>query len=62
MHVTGTRALLENGKSVRLENEIQVKTGGYVRIVGNSIVDALSKKEGDSIRQLIAELNTNYDK
>lgn len=52
---------LETGKTIPIDPFIHVKKGSYVRISGKAIVDCLTKEEGDSIRQLIAELNTPYE-
>lgn len=62
LNISGKYAILENNKAVRIEQTTPVKIGDYVRISGIMIVDYLTQEEGDSIRQLIAELNTNYDK
>jgi hydrogenase maturation factor len=55
LKVKGANAVLENGKKILIKNT-RIKAGQYVRISGNSIVDTLSKKEGDSIRHLIANV------
>lgn len=58
--ITDNHAILENGSHVIIE-DTTLKVGDFVRIAGNVIVDTLTTDEGNSIRQLIAELNTDYE-
>ncbi|MCX8008383.1 MAG: HypC/HybG/HupF family hydrogenase formation chaperone [Patescibacteria group bacterium] len=51
-----THAILENGIKIRIDTQ-NIQQGDYVRIVGNMIVDKLSKKDGEAIRKLIADLS-----
>ena len=51
--------LIEGEKIVKLDKELKVKKGEYIRIRGNVIVDKLTKSEGLKIRNLIQSLN-NY--
>lgn len=61
MSISGKHAILENGQTVQLEENMHNNIGDYVRMQGVAIVDTLSKQDGDSIRKLIAELNTPYE-
>lgn len=61
LKVVGRDVWLETGAHIKMEKNMDIKTGSYVRLAGDTIVDCLSLQEGDSIRELIAELNTNYE-
>jgi hypothetical protein len=61
LSVTNSTAELETGMILNIKHDHQIKKGSYVRLSGNIIVDCLTESEGDSIRQLITELNTNYE-
>lgn len=50
-------ALVEGNRTVKLGNDIQVKKGEYIQIVGNVAVGKISPKKGLEIRQLIKSLN-----
>ncbi|PIP32437.1 hypothetical protein COY59_02350 [Candidatus Gottesmanbacteria bacterium CG_4_10_14_0_8_um_filter_37_24] len=54
--VTDRQAHLENGKIVKLDKDINVKKGEYLRIIGNIAVDRISKFQGLKIRQLIQKM------
>lgn len=57
LKVDHNSALIEGGRIVRMDKDIQVKKGEYVRIAGNLAVGKLTKKEGLKIRRLIKSLN-----
>lgn len=46
-------ATLENGNKARLDPELDVIIGSYVRIRGNIVVDYLTKEEGEEIQKVI---------
>ncbi|MBI2617583.1 hypothetical protein HYW55_05585 [Candidatus Gottesmanbacteria bacterium] len=48
---------VEGGKTVLLGNDLTVKKGEYVQVVGNMAVGKLSSHEGLRIRKLIRSLN-----
>lgn len=51
-------ALVEGQKVVKLGNEIQVKKGEYLQIVGDVAVEKISSDKGLEIRKLIKSLNS----
>jgi len=50
--------LIENGNLVKIEANLRVKRGDYLRVVGDVAVGKLSQKEGLKIRRLIKKLNS----
>ncbi len=46
-------ATLENGDKARLDPELKVSIGSYVRVRGNIVVDYLTKEEGEEIQKVI---------
>ena len=50
-------AITEGGLNVFIDEEFVVNTGDYVRVLGNIVVDKLSKNEGLKIRKLLKNLN-----
>ncbi len=55
---TKTHAVLEDGQKVRIGRGVVAATGEYVRVLGSVIVDTLTHEEGQNVRRLIKELNT----
>ncbi len=53
-----SQIIIEDGRNIRLGNDIQAKAGEYVQVVGDIAVGVLSKREGLTIRKLIKSLNT----
>lgn len=51
------RAKLEGGLEVSFDNNMIVKKGQYVRVLGNVAVDALTVSQGQRVRHLIKSLN-----
>lgn len=51
-------AFLESGKVIRLGQELKVKKGEYVQVLGDIAVGRLGRSEGLKIRKLIKKLNT----
>lgn len=49
--------IIEGNKTIKIDRDIKIKKGEYVKIIGNMAVDSLSKKEGLKIRKLIKRLN-----
>ena len=58
LQVQKNTALIENGQRIVLGNEIKVKKGDYLQILGNIAVGSISKTAGVRIRKLIKNLNT----
>lgn len=50
-------AELEGGLKMALDQDMTVKKGQYVRVLGNVAVDTLTVQEGQRIRHLIKSLN-----
>ena len=55
--VEKNNVLIEGNKTVRIGNELKVKTGEFLQVIGNIAVSKLSQKEGLKIRKLIKSLN-----
>lgn len=55
--VNKQRAKLEGGLNVKLDDDMNVKKGQYVRVLGNVAVDALTVSQGLRVRRLIKSLN-----
>lgn len=58
LKVEDETALIEGNKTIRIGEELSVKKGDYVRIIGDIAVDKLTQKEGLKIRKLIKKLNS----
>lgn len=58
--ISQNTALLEDGRSVKIDKGLKVRRGDYLQIAGDIAVGSLNKKEGLKIRQLIKNLNS-YD-
>lgn len=58
--ISGKFATAEGGKKIRLENGLKIRSGDYIRISGNLMVDTIQKNQALKIRRLIKRLN-NYD-
>lgn len=48
--------IIEGGKKILAEKNLNVKLGEYIQIAGNMAVGKLSAKEGLTIRKLIKSL------
>jgi len=57
IHVENGTARLEGGKMVKIGDEINVKKGEYLQVVGSVAVGSLTKPQGLKIRRLIKSLN-----
>ncbi|MBM3283905.1 hypothetical protein FJY90_06720 [Candidatus Gottesmanbacteria bacterium] len=57
LKVKSRSALLEGGQIVKLGQEIKIKKGDYLNIIGNIAVGSFSAQEGLKIRQQIKQLN-----
>lgn len=53
-------AFVEGGQQIYLGSDIRVKSGQYLRTIGNIAVGTLEPREGLKVRQLIKSLNTQY--
>lgn len=60
LKVKKNTAVVEGGKRVQLGTDTHVRTGQYLRVVGNIAVGTLSQREGLKVRQLIQSLNNTY--
>jgi hydrogenase maturation factor len=49
--------IIEGGKVIRIDHEIDIKKGSYVQVVGDVVVDALTRENGLRVRKLIKRLN-----
>lgn len=56
--IIGETAFLEEGQQVNIDNELTVKKGDYLQVVGNVAVGRLTQKQGLTVRRLIKKLNT----
>lgn len=50
-------ALIEDGRKIRMGEDLKIKKGDYLRVIGNVAVGVLTKLEGEKIRKLIKDLN-----
>lgn len=57
VHVNKNFVTIETGAKIKITKEMKVKKGAFVRIVGNIVVDSLTKSQGLKIRTLIKTLN-----
>lgn len=53
-------ALIEDGRKIKIGNELKVEKGDYLQVLGNVAVGRLTKSQGLKIRRLIKSLNS-YD-
>lgn len=58
--VQGNIARLEDGREVNIKG-MSVNEGMYVRVIGNIVVDTLSKEDGERVQELIKDLSRNHD-
>ena len=58
LQVTKDKAILEGGKVIKLGNELKIKKGESLQVLGDVAVGKLAKLEGLKIRRLIKRLNT----
>lgn len=57
LQISNHTAFIENGQEITLGNEIKVKKGDYLQILGNVAVGRLNKTAGLKVRKLIKNLN-----
>lgn len=53
LKVNKNSVLIEGNKKITIAENFSLKTGDYVRVTGNVVVDCLTSEEGSSIRKLI---------
>lgn len=49
-------AIVEGNKTVKVNRQIKIKKGDYLRVIGDITVEKLSEKEGIKTRQMIKRL------
>ncbi|HLD27060.1 MAG TPA: hypothetical protein VJB63_03835 [Patescibacteria group bacterium] len=49
-------ATLEDGRIIQLNRKMELEKGDYIRLIGDVIVDTISKQEGMKIRRFISSL------
>lgn len=54
----GTTAVIEDGRTVTLGDDVTVGPGDYVEVQGGIAVSAIDKAVGDDIRKRIKELSS----
>lgn len=55
--VKGDTAWIENGNAVKIVDNLNIKPGQYLNVLGNIAIGKFSKTEGLKIRRLIRKLN-----
>jgi hypothetical protein len=56
LHVSSSRITLEGGREVVKPPTLSISVGDCVRVVGNVIIEKMSKREGQKVRSLIKHI------